>query len=192
MGTLWDHLGLVLGQSVGHFFTLCSLFGTFWDVFGHTFGTLSENCFEQIAISKSNETLPDHFSIKNEASHEVERQIRRFVFSLDLFSKCCLIMSVNRMSGGISSRVKPCFWESNPIIFLENTFRGPSLSSATRAAAVLRRLLPKDFVHDTLRDILSASQKDCPLKIIFTKDARFLKKFQGQMIGNSSGKNSPQ
>ena len=64
------------------FYFVSGFSGHVWDMFGHTFGTLLENCFEQIEISKSNETSPDHFSIKNKASHEVERQIRRFV-SLD-------------------------------------------------------------------------------------------------------------
>ena len=66
-------------------------------MFGHTFGTLFENCLEEIEISKSNETLPDHFSMKNKASHEVERQIRSLLFCLNLFEKCCLTMSVNRL-----------------------------------------------------------------------------------------------
>ena len=93
-----DHLGIILESCCDGFRTKClSLFdivlicsGHVWDMFGHTFGTLSENCFGKIEISKSNETLPDHFSIKNEASHEVERQIRRFVFPFDISRKVLL------------------------------------------------------------------------------------------------------
>ena len=96
MGSFGDHPGMVLGQSVGQCSTSFSLFR---DMFGHTVGTLLKNCFGEIEISKSSETLPDHFSIKNKASHEVERQIRRLLFPFDFSSeKCCLIMSVNRTS----------------------------------------------------------------------------------------------
>ena len=84
-------------------FVLCFRFfgtclGHAWDIFGHTFGTLLEHYFEQIEISKSNDILLDHFSIKNKASHKVERQIQRFLFSLYFLSeRCCLLMSVNRI-----------------------------------------------------------------------------------------------
>ena len=86
MGSFWDHRGMVLRQSVGQCFALFSLFR---DMFGQTFVTLLEHFWKivsnTIEIPKSNETLPDHFSTENKASHEVERQIRRFLFSLDSF-----------------------------------------------------------------------------------------------------------
>ena len=73
------------------------LFASF-SLFRGMSGTCLGTCFDyfwkivlkQAEISKTNETLPDHFSIKEKASHEVERQIGRFWFSLDLFRKVLL------------------------------------------------------------------------------------------------------
>ena len=56
-------------------------------MFLQTFGTLLDNYFEENEISKSDDTLPDHFSIKNKASHAVEKQIRRFVCFSGCFGK---------------------------------------------------------------------------------------------------------
>ena len=79
MDSSWDGFRTKCWSFVDFVFTL---FGHVWDMCGHTFGTLFEICFETDEISKSNETLPDHFSIQNKAFHEVERQIRRFSFFL--------------------------------------------------------------------------------------------------------------
>ena len=73
MGSFWDHFGIISGSSSDGFKTKCwALFhfvftfsGHAWDMFGHTFGKLLANCFKQIEISKSNETLPEYFSIEN-------------------------------------------------------------------------------------------------------------------------------
>ena len=68
LGSFRDHLGIILGwfyDEVLVSFLLCFHFsgtclGHVWAHFWNTFGKL----FRKVEISKSDETLPDHFSIK--------------------------------------------------------------------------------------------------------------------------------
>ena len=81
MRSFWDGFKIKCRSIVDFVFTVS---GHVWGKFVHTLVTLWENCFEEMEISKTNETLPDHFSIQNKASHEVERQIQNFLFLSNL------------------------------------------------------------------------------------------------------------
>ena len=72
---------MIIGSSWDGFGTMCLLFVDFVFTFpGHVWGHFVNMCgiivLEQVEISKSNEQIPDKFSIKHKASHEVERQIQ--------------------------------------------------------------------------------------------------------------------
>ena len=87
LGSFWDGFRTKCWSFLDFVFTCL---GHVCDMFGHTFGTPLKHCFEQIEISKSDETLPDHFSIKQKASREVLRQIRRVFCSSGFFGKVLL------------------------------------------------------------------------------------------------------